>query len=308
MANITYVADVIPAWYVGLLCLLLYPVGLLAVLANSCILIATIKSRLLLDNTGLIIGSMAVHDLLLGIFAIEFSISMWIPVNSTYCKIQMALNVSMILTSLVHIVFLNLDRYVYIVHPFLYLRFFTRFKIIACLVSIWILPVVSSVANAMPGHRSISCFYVASNAKMSLLISTTEFLIPVIFMIFLFYRLYRAVCRQAISIEEQIKSVHSSVISHVKQSEKKAIKMIAIIMAVFLACFLPYPVVPIICISLNYDIESLLNYVVPWLNAFFFLSSCLNPIVYVKYNPRYRKAVIKLLQIRNLFSSVEPYS
>ena len=298
MSNGTlYVDEVIPRWYVGLICLFLYPIGFIAICANICVLIATVRSRKLRDNTGIIIASMAVNDLVSGVFLFEFTITMWMVDHSVlYCQIQNAISYCFVAMSVMHVIFMNIDRYVYIMHPFLYQRYNTRLRTLACVASIWLLPVTSLLIHRIPGHRSVSCMYAAHTLSIALISFSSVVIVPAILMAFLFYRLYGVVRRQSSAVQQQVTQAQSPSSPHVKRSQKKAIKLITMIMALFLCCWIPSQIVPTLFLAFDADIKLLLNYFYPWFFVFGFLNPALNPIVYVMYNPRYKQEVIHWLK------------
>ena len=306
MSNDTlYVEEVIPRWYVGLVCLFLYPIGFMAICANTCVLIATVRSRKLRDNTGIIIASMAVNDLLTGVFVFEFTITMWMVDHSVlYCQIQIAITFCFIVMSVMHVILMNIDRYVYIMHPFLYQRYNTRLRTLACVASIWLLPVTSLLIHRIPGHRSVSCMYAAHTFPIAVLIFSNVVIVPAILMAFLFYRLYGVVSKQSSAVQQQVTQAQST--PHVKRSQMKAIKLITTIMTLFLCCWIPSQLVPTLFVAFDADITLLLNYFSPWFYVFGFLNPALNPIVYVIYNPRYKQEVIYWLKpIRKVDSDTD---
>ena len=83
---------------------------------------------------GLIIVSMAVNDLLPGVFVFDFTIMMWMVDDSVlYCQIQTAITFWFIVIPIMHVIPMNIDRYVFIMHPFLYKRYNTRLRTLACM-------------------------------------------------------------------------------------------------------------------------------------------------------------------------------
>ena len=293
MANNTYVSEPIPHWYVGVVVSVLYPVALTAIVANVYVLVITIRSRLSRDNTGLVITSMAVNDLLTGIFGFEFSITMWKTDNSTtYCKIQLALIMIMIQDSICHILLMNIERYIYILHPFIYQRFFTRTTTLLCIAGIWMSSFTCFIIVNIPGYHSVSCFYAASSIEFSLLSFSLTVILPVVSVGIMFFRTYRAVSKQACKIHQQIVSVQQSNATLKQSPHKNIIKMIATIMLAFLMTWFPAQLIPIICEALNVGVDVLLNTIMPWSIIMLFINAAINPFLYVVYNPRYKKAMM----------------
>ena len=294
MANNTYVSEPIPLWYVGVVVSVLYPVALTAIVANVYVLVITIRSRLSRDNTGLVITSMAVNDLLTGIFGFEFSITMWKTDNSwTYCKIQLALTLLLVQVSICHILLMNIERYIYILHPFIYQRFFTRTTTLLCIASLWMSSFSCFILVNVPGHQSISCFYGSSSIALSLVGFSITVILPILSVGVMFFRTYRTVSKQTCMIHQQLASVQPSPNVPLKHPpQKNIIKMIATIMLAFLMTWFPAQLIPIICEALNVGVDVLLNTIIPWSIIMLFINAAINPFLYVVYNPRYKKAMM----------------
>ena len=300
MSNHTYSAD-IPGWYVGLICLLLYPAGLLSVIANACVIIGTAKSRHLKDNSSIIIGSMALVDMLIGIFAFEFSISMWRTDNSTlYCDFQVATAIALVEILLSHIILMNIEKYLYIAHPFIYQRYITRTITLVCLTAIWIVFLTLSVLiNRIPMHISTSCIFIAPNVNISIIVMFVILTMPTIVISGLFYQTYRIISRQKLTIQNQVTNVHAITCRHVKKSDKKGVKMMVIIMVCFVCFWTSALIIPTILIGLHVDVDVLLTYVMPWLYGVVFIEPVVNPFIYYMYNIRYKNAILRLFVPRN---------
>ena len=67
--------------------------------------------------------------------------------NIIHCQIQIAITFCFIVMSVMHVIFMNIDRYVYIINSFLYQRYNTRLRTLVCVASIWpvLLPVLGLI-------------------------------------------------------------------------------------------------------------------------------------------------------------------
>ncbi|KAG8434450.1 hypothetical protein GDO86_012718 [Hymenochirus boettgeri] len=77
-----------------------------------------------------------------------------------------------------------------------------------------------------------------------------------------------------------------------QQKEKKATQMLAIVLGVFIICWLPFFITHILNMHCNCDIPQALYSAFTWLG---YVNSAVNPIIYTTFNVEFRKAFIKIL-------------
>ncbi|XP_029429063.1 D(2) dopamine receptor isoform X2 [Rhinatrema bivittatum] len=77
-----------------------------------------------------------------------------------------------------------------------------------------------------------------------------------------------------------------------QQKEKKATQMLAIVLGVFIICWLPFFITHILNIHCDCNIPPALYSAFTWLG---YVNSAVNPIIYTTFNIEFRKAFIKIL-------------
>ncbi|XP_036003534.1 trace amine-associated receptor 1-like [Fundulus heteroclitus] len=107
-----------------------------------------------------------------------------------------------------------------------------------------------------------------------------SFYLPVIIMLYIYLRIYLVAQRQARSIQNAVKSGES-----VSNMERKATKTLAIVMGVFLMCWLPF----FLCFSFQLlgGVSVQVNETLNWLALF---NSMLNPFIYAFFYRWFRSA------------------
>nr|XP_006207869.1 D(2) dopamine receptor isoform X2 [Vicugna pacos] len=77
-----------------------------------------------------------------------------------------------------------------------------------------------------------------------------------------------------------------------QQKEKKATQMLAIVLGVFIICWLPFFITHILNIHCDCSIPPVLYSAFTWLG---YVNSAVNPIIYTTFNIEFRKAFLKIL-------------
>ncbi|XP_006026723.1 D(2) dopamine receptor isoform X2 [Alligator sinensis] len=77
-----------------------------------------------------------------------------------------------------------------------------------------------------------------------------------------------------------------------QQKEKKATQMLAIVLGVFIICWLPFFITHILNIHCNCNIPPAMYSAFTWLG---YVNSAVNPIIYTTFNIEFRKAFMKIL-------------
>ncbi|XP_032235541.1 adenosine receptor A2a-like [Nematostella vectensis] len=265
-------------------------IGVMAVLGNSFVLLAIYKSANLQKIPMYLLGSLAVVDAAVGMVIVPlYSVaSLTWPLLLTNHTFEMFLDflaLQTLMASAFSLILVTYDRFKSIIAPMRYSVWVSNAKCFAAIAIVWVASfVLAAVSFALTGYETRPKFY--------LFVVLVAFVIPFMLIIYMYHRIFKVAASQ---FRRQMNArVASSAVSVTKSSDsessrrevlrnKKASVSIAIIIGVFLACWLPNLVIGVI-----HFVQSEIDHCTAelteqlWLLTlpFAFTNSALNPIIY----------------------------
>lgn len=269
----------------SLLYMFLGSLSVVTVCGNLLVIIAIIYFKQLHTPSNYLILSLAVTDLLVGLvvlpISIVFALSSCLYDRGIFCKIRDSFDVVLSTTSLFNLCCISVDRYYAVCQPLTYrVRMSTR--VVAVMITMsWGISIFVAigfvVAELKQEKCKDDCFSDVVLEKV--MAPVFSFYLPVLIMIYIYLRIFFVAQRQARSIQN---TNSAATVSHM---ERKATKTLAIVMGVFLMCWLPF----FLCFSL----QVLGGVSVPLyetLNWFTLCNSMLNPFIYGFFYSWFRSA------------------
>ncbi|XP_037832195.1 trace amine-associated receptor 13c-like [Kryptolebias marmoratus] len=288
-------------------------ISVLTVFLNLLIIISISHFRQLHTPTNSLVLSLAVSDFLVGLLLMPVEIfrkeACWL-LGDIVCVLYNYLTFHIVSASLGNIILITVDRYVAICYPLHYPIRFSVAKVNCSVCLCWLWYAFYSIfflkdELIQPG-RGKSCIgecVVIINFVIVTIDLVMNFIIPVIFIIFMYIRVFMAVVSQARAMHSHVTTVKPQVSVNLrkkrqrtKTSELKAARTLGVVVFVYLMCYCPF-----YCFSLIGD--NLKNTSSTSFLFFFFLliyfNSCLNPLIYALLYPWFKKAakIILTLQI-----------
>ncbi|XP_073505286.1 alpha-1D adrenergic receptor [Phyllobates terribilis] len=251
-----------------------------------------------------------------------------------FCDIWAAVDVLCCTASIMSLCIISIDRYVGVKYSLKYPTIMTEKKAVVILIILWVSSMVISIGPLLgwkePPPEDDSQCTITEEPGYALFSSLCSFYLPLLVILIMYFKVYIVARRTTKSLEAGVKRernksmevvlrIHcrSSVMGESNSSsrskghtfrsslsvrlikfsrEKKAAKTLAIVVGVFILCWLPFFIV----LPLGSFFPSLrpsdgVFKVIFWLGYF---NSCVNPIIYPCSSKEFKRAFIRLLRCR----------
>ncbi|CAF0802786.1 unnamed protein product [Didymodactylos carnosus] len=181
---------------------------LLTIIGNIIVLIALSINFALRSPTHLLMGNLALADLLLGITVLPFSATIEIfegnwPFGRIFCHIWLAIDVLYCTASINGLMFISIERYIGVTNPLRYHIIITHRRTLIVICSIWILSILISVAPFFGWKKfdeiklgTKTCF-INDEPSYVLFSCSFSFYIPLIIILCVYTRVYREANKQS---------------------------------------------------------------------------------------------------------------
>ncbi|XP_030638101.1 trace amine-associated receptor 4-like isoform X1 [Chanos chanos] len=278
---------------------------LMTVCGNLLVIISITHFKQLHSPTNFILRSLAVVDCCLGCFVMPFSMVRSVEgcwyMGENFCKVHSSLDMMLCTTSILHLCLVSIDRYYAICDPLQYSTKVTVFKVISGTIIIWLFSflfcfgVVFSGVNMVGLETFILMTYCEGscalffNKEWGIIAPTVSFYIPAAVMTCLYIKIFHVARKHAKVMSDRLATVTCSELKNQasEQRERKAAKTLAIVMGVFLLCWLPYFISALIDPFVNFQTPVVIFDALVW---FAYFNSTCNPVIYAFFYPHFRKA------------------
>uniref|UniRef100_A0A670ZTR2 Adrenoceptor alpha 1D n=1 Tax=Pseudonaja textilis TaxID=8673 RepID=A0A670ZTR2_PSETE len=306
---------------------------LLAIVGNILVILSVACNRHLRTVTNYFIVNLAIADLLLSTTVLPFSatlevLDLWV-FGRVFCDIWAAVDVLCCTASIMSLCIISVDRYIGVKHSLKYPAIMTEKKAVVILGLVWLSSVIISVGPLLgwkedPPESEEFCT-ITEEPGYALFSSLFSFYLPLLVILVMYFNIYVVARRTTKSLEAGVKKERSksmevvlrihcrnvledslaSTKRHTFRSslsvrllkfsrEKKAAKTLAIVVGVFILCWLPFFFV----LSFGSFFPSLKPSgvafkIIFWLGYF---NSCVNPIIYPCSSKEFKRAFTRLLK------------
>ena len=280
--------------------------AVLAVLGNLLVMTAILHFKQLHSPTNFLIASLACTDFLVGVTVMPFSMvrsveSCWY-FGQSFCALHTCCDVAFCYSSLYHLSFISIDRYIAVTDPLVYPTKFTVSVSCICISISWILPITYSGAVFYTGANengleelssALNCVggcQIVINQNW-VLVHFLSFFIPTFVMLILYCNIFLVARQQAKKIENissKRESSSDSYKSRVAKRERKAAKTLGITVIAFMISWLPYSIDSLIDAFMGFITPAYIYEICCWCTYY---NSAMNPLIYALFYPWFRKAI-----------------
>ncbi|KAI5607483.1 trace-amine-associated receptor family member, partial [Silurus asotus] len=297
--------SVSPAVYI-LLYVCSAAVVLLTVCGNLLVIISVLHFQQLHTPTNMLVLSLAVSDFLVGvvvmppvfIWTIE---SCWI-LGGSFCISFLLISSFALALSIYNVALISVDRYVALSNPFFYTNTISTRMMCTVVSSNWCVCLGYSIIfyyfnisfmNFLlcPGE----CF-LSLNEVWSVIDLVYSFLFPLSVIIILYSLVFLIAKKHATAIRElnnHTRPQTQKITSHSMKSERKAAKVLGILVSVFLACLLPYFIYSLLGDVVDLQTESVSKFII--VGCF---NSTINPVIYALFYPWFRRCIKLIITLQ----------
>ncbi|XP_046730101.1 trace amine-associated receptor 13c-like [Silurus meridionalis] len=301
--------SVSPAVYI-LLYVCSAAVVLLTVCGNLLVIISVFHFKQLHTSTNMLVLSLALSDFLVGTLVMP-SMLIWIIESCwifgrIFCTSFLLIGGFLTSLSIYNVALIAVDRYFALSHPFLYTNIICKRTMYTVVFSNWCVCLVYNTAFCYFNGTFMNyvmcpreCFYFLRDIS-SLIDLVVTFIFPLSVIIILYSRVFLIAKKHATAIRElnnHTRPQTQKITSHSMKSERKAAKVLGILVSVFLLCLLPYFIYSLLGDVIELQTETLKKFLLG-----FCLNSSINPVIYALFYPWFRRC-IKLIITLQIFQT-----
>ncbi|XP_053367827.1 trace amine-associated receptor 13c-like [Clarias gariepinus] len=296
--------SVSPAVYI-LLYVCLAPVVLLTVCGNMLVIISVFHFKQLHTPTNMLVLSLAVSDFLIGglvmlptiIWTIE---SCWI-FDRSYCICWIITSFFLGNLSIYNIALIAVDRYLALSNPFFYTNKISTRTMCIVIYFHWCLSLAYVIAFFCANETLMSsvmcpgqCFYYLN--VWSVIDLVHSFIFPLSVIIIMYTRVFMIAKKHATAIRElnnHTQSKTRKITLQSMKSERKAAKVLGILVSVFLVCLLPYFIYNLLGGVIQVKLDTFQKLLIV-----LYLNSTINPIIYALFYPWFRRCIKLIITLK----------
>ncbi|XP_071794544.1 galanin receptor type 2-like [Asterias amurensis] len=283
--------------------------GIFGIVGNGLVCLTVIRARSMHNLTNYLILNLAVADICVCLCLVVFSEKVFLAFSpqgqvagSIYCILCADKNATWFFTysAVLALTLVTLERYIAIVYPFHYPRFFTGVKTACYAIICWVIAFLIELPYLFVPKYSLddkACYYVhlepVIKGVTALNTAVITFIAPLACMVFSYWRIIRCLRMRA---QDLIKEGTQSPAYELLDASKKVVKTLLVVTVIFVITWIPIQTCcSVLSVYPALGSELWFNRLYSDLRTVGYINSVLNVIVYsIKYK-QFRKAFKSIL-------------
>ncbi|XP_053368138.1 pyroglutamylated RF-amide peptide receptor [Clarias gariepinus] len=287
----------------------------LALVGNSLVVCVVVRKGSSQSATSIFICSLAISDLLITFFCIPFTLlqnisAQWLG-GVFVCKTVPFVQTTAIVTGILTMTCIAVERYQGIVHPLKMKRQYTPQRAYRMLGLVWLISVMVGSPMLFVQQLEVKYDFLYENHHVccqelwssdlqrktyTTFIMVALFVLPLAAMLFLYTRISIELwIRKRVGDASVLHTISHTQINKICRKKKRAVKMMITIVLLFTICWAPFHTVHMLFEYNNLEQKSdevTLNMLVAVVQAIGFSNSFNNPIVYAFMNESFKKSCV----------------
>lgn len=263
---------------------------------NSLILISLVKYRRLRRRSNILIGNMAIADLLVGAVLVPFEIVL-ITVKhfddkELVCLLRSCFRLAILGASVMSIFSMSVERFYAIVFPYRYVSCFTHYKLTFLAVSGWVVAIVISLTLYLFGYKLpddqilYGCVSIIQFKLWFIVLVNSVYVSSLVVCTTMYITVMGVVCKH---LHED-----GTPETAARKHDVRKTKMMTVVFGLFAVCWTPYCVAVILRLLIKDRVQLIV--IENWTLCFAGFNSFLNWIVYGWMNHDFRHAFLSLFR------------
>ena len=281
----------------------LMTIGAATVLMNIFVITIILVFKWMRSNANIIIGSMAVTDLLMGFITITSGAikwTNWFSIRGIFCQIFFTVDGWGTMASLAHVLAVNGDRYLAIVFPLKYKNITSPTRTRIILLLLWIITIIEASVYTFAYELGENCRLLGMGIpSLAFGIFIVSVVVPFLTVVGLYIHIVIVIIRK-LRFMAKTSNIEQSALVH---SQRKMFGIVSAILAAWIICWFPMMCVILAMIgaeALNMYLDaSQFVDMLYYTEAMAYGNSLLNPILYFLLSRDFRKAGLLLFKCKS---------
>ncbi|ERE66087.1 pyroglutamylated RF-amide peptide receptor isoform X2 [Cricetulus griseus] len=284
----------------------------LALFGNALVVYVVTRSKAMRTVTNIFICSLALSDLLIVFFCIP--VTMLQNVSDTWlggafiCKMVPFVQCTAIVTEILTMTCIAVERYQGLVHPFKMKQQYTNQRAFTMLGVVWLVAVIIGSPmwhvqrlevkyDFLYEKEHICCLEEWSSPMHQKIYTTfilvTLFLLPLLLLLVLYGKIgYELWIKKRVGDGSVLQTIHGKEMFKIARKKKRAVIMMVTVVALFAVCWAPFHIVHMMIEYSNFEKEYdevTIKMIFAIVQIIGFFNSICNPIVYALMNENFKK-------------------